>query len=226
MSGDSAQVPVPGDTFPDVMRKLTPVDLKPWMLPLLVAAVCIPVIGGFALAGPAVGLPMGSLAAAVIVIVAIRSKFDEPIEVASSDGERHVLVVALTSIEDPEVAEQVASAVRGPRPGAPADALVLAPALNSTISHWLSDLRGARLGAQERLAVSLGVLAAAGVEARGRVGDTDPVQATEDTLRDFPATEVVFVTGGRKGGRTVDDVRRRLDRPVACLVAGADAEGA
>src|SRR5262249_47158294 len=158
----------------------------------------------------AVGLPMGSLTAAVIVVLAVRAKFDEPIEVAPSDGTRHVLVVALESIEDPPVAERVAETVKGRDPGRPADALVLAPALNSTISHWLSDLRGARLGAQERLAVSLGVLAAAGVDARGQVGDTDPVQAIEDVLRDYPATEVVLVTGEGRSGRAVEEVRRRL----------------
>ena len=48
---------------------------------------------------------------------------------------------------------------------------MLAPALNRRLSHWMSDLRGARLGAQERLAVSLAALAAARVDATGRVGD-------------------------------------------------------
>ena len=90
----------------------------------------------------------------------------------------------------------------------------MAPALNSTVSHWLSDLRRARLGAQERLAVSLAVLATANVEARGSVGDSDPLQATEDTLRSFAAAEVVLVTRPRADAKLVREVRRRLDRRV------------
>ncbi len=56
----------------------------------------------------------------------------------------------------------------------------------------------------------------------GQVGDADPVQAVEDALRTFPAQEVVFVTGpGHQ--QDVDEVRRRLDRPVRILEAGATA---
>ena len=105
-----------------------------------------------------------------------------------------MLVVATAAVETAPAVEAVAAA-RSRAGGA--DVLVMAPALNSTVSHWLSDLRRARLGAQERLAVSLAVLATANVEARGSVGDSDPVQATEDTLRSFPAAEVVLVTRPR-----------------------------
>jgi hypothetical protein len=45
------------------------------------------------------------------------------------------------------------------------------------------------------------------------VGDTDPVQAVEDVLRTFPAQEVVFITDRERPGG-VEEVRRRLDRPV------------
>jgi hypothetical protein len=88
--------------------------------------------------------------------------------------------------------------------------------LNTRVAHWLSDLRKARGDAQRRLAVSLGSLAAAGLDARGQIGDTDPVQAVEDALHTFPAQELVFVTG-RDHDAEVQDVRRRLDRPVRVL---------
>jgi hypothetical protein len=68
------------------------------------------------------------------------------------------------------------------------------------------------------LAVSLGSLAAAGLDAQGQVGDTDPVQAVEDALHTFPAQELVFVTG-RDHYAEVQEVRRRLDRPVRVLDA-------
>ena len=95
---------------------------------------------------------------------------------------------------------------------------MLAPALNRRLSHWMSDLRRARLGAQERLAVSLAALAAARVDATGRVGDADPVQAVEDTLASYPAQEVIFVTGAGENDE-VEDVRRRLDRPLPHVVS-------
>jgi len=65
--------------------------------------------------------------------------------------------------------------------------------------------------------VSLATLAAAGLDARAQVGDSDPVQAIEDTLRSFPAQEGVFVTSEAEESRTIDEVRRRLDRPVRVL---------
>jgi hypothetical protein len=98
--------------------------------------------------------------------------------------------------------------------------LVLAPALNPRLAHWLSDLRGARLAAQERLAVSLAALATAHVEAHGQVGDTDPVQAVEDTLASYPAQEVIFVSGEQDDDAEVGELRRRLDRPLRHVVAG------
>jgi hypothetical protein len=205
------------------VRKLTPVELAPWTLPLIAVAISLPVIALFAIAGPAAGMAAGALVAAAIVVIAARSRFDEEIEVAPAPaGGGGVLVVVSAPIEGAAAIEAVARASR--QAGADPDAdrpavLVLAPALNSRLSHWLSDLRTARLEAQERLAVSLAVLAAAGVDARGQVGDTDPVQATEDALRSFSAREVIFVTAGRRGTAAAATVRRRLDRPVRHVIS-------
>jgi hypothetical protein len=201
------------------VRKLTPVDLPPWSLPLLAIAISVPVVAAFALGGPAAGMAVGALIAAVIVVIAARTRFDEEIEVAAGDGGRGVLVVANAQVEGAGAVDRIRAAKAATGQGA--EVLVLAPALNRPVSHWLSDLRRARLEAQERLAVSLGVLAAAGIDARGQVGDTDPVQAIEDTLRSFPAAEVVIVTGAGSGDDSVSEVRRRLDRPVT-RVAGDD----
>ncbi|HYU60362.1 MAG TPA: hypothetical protein VEK39_06365 [Solirubrobacterales bacterium] len=203
------------------MGRLTPVDLKPWMLPLLAVAISVPIVVAFALAGPGAGTAAGALVAAAIVVIAARSRFDEEIEVAAAPpGESGVLVVATAPIEGAAAVEAVASA-RSREGGDEASVLVVAPALNTTVSHWLSDLRRARLEAQERLAVSLAVLTTAGIEARGSVGDTDPLQATEDALRSFAAGEVVFVTRPGSDERVVREVRRRLDRRVA-QVDGAE----
>jgi hypothetical protein len=74
------------------------------------------------------------------------------------------------------------------------DVLVVAPALNSRLRHWLSDVDPARRAAEGRLARSLERLSAAGIRARGQVGDSDPLQAIEDALSTFPADEIIIAT--------------------------------
>jgi hypothetical protein len=212
------------------MKKLTPVDLKPWMLPLIVLALIVPITAAVLLGGPGAGFAAGAAVAAAILVIAARTRYDEPIEVArATDDRRRVLVVVTEPAADPRTVEAIVSAAgetrgSGASEGEP-EVLVLAPALNRRLSHWLSDLRGARLRAQERLAVSLAALAAAHVEATGKVGDTDPVQAVEDTLASYPALEVIFVTGEGEE-REVAEVRRRLDRPLRHLVVDPGASTA
>jgi hypothetical protein len=207
------------------VRKLEPVRLKAWMLPLIVAALAVPIVVAFVLGGPPAGLAMGAIAAAVILVLAARARFDEPIEVGSSPGDRYMLLVVVTEpIESPRLARTIreisAAGARstGAGPDRHAEVVVLAPALNTPVAHWLSDLRRARFDAQRRLALSLATLAAAEVDARGQVGDSDPVQAVEDALRSFPAQEVVFVAEPDRAVE-VEEVRRRLDRPVRVLSA-------
>jgi hypothetical protein len=214
------------------VRKLTPVELAPWTLPLIVLAVIVPIVGAVLLGGPAAGFIAGAAVAATIIVIAARTRYEEPIEVASpTDRRYHLLVVVTAPADDPGTVEAIAAAAtEGPRRVGidtedGAEVLVLAPALNRRLSHWMSDLRRARLGAQERLAVSLAALAAARVDATGSVGDTDPVQATEDTLASFPAQEVIFVTG-EGAADDVADVRKRLDRPLTHLVAPGPPTGA
>ena len=211
------------------MRRLEPVRLKPWLLPLIVLAIALPIVAAFEFTGPGGGLAVGAIAAATILVLAARATFDEPIEVASAPADRFtMLVVVTTPLEDPGLAgaigEIAAAAAKSTRPGAEQrpEVLVLAPATNSAFAHWLSDLRKARFDAQRRLTLTLATLATVDVDARGEVGDSDTVQAVEDTLRSFPAQEVVFVI--RHGGQgDVGEVRRRLDRPVRVLEVPARA---
>jgi hypothetical protein len=211
------------------VRRLEPVRLKPWLLPLIVLAIAVPIVAAFEFTGPAGGLAVGALAAGTILVLAARATFDEPIEVASAPADRfRMLVVVTTPLEEPGLAgaigEIAAAGAKSTRPGAERkpEVLVLAPATNSAVAHWLSDLRKARFDAQRRLTLSLATLATIDVDAHGEVGDSDTVQAVEDTLRSFPAQEVVFVTEpGRDGD--VTQIRRRLDRPVRVLETPAPA---
>ena len=64
--------------------------------------------------------------------------------------------------------------------GVRAQVFVLSPALNSKLRHWVSDDDAARIEAQSRLDESLYAMRAAGIEARGQIGDSDPLQAMAD----------------------------------------------
>ena len=212
------------------MRKLEPVQLKPWSLPLIVIAVVVPIVAAFMFGGPGAGLAVGALAAAAILVLAARASYDEEIEVGSSPGDRYMLLVVITrSLEDPGTAGAIAEIARAGSSATGADSerapevLVLTPAFAKPVAQWLSDVGPARFDAQRRLALSLGTLAAAHVEARGQVGDADTVQAVEDALRTFPAQEVVFVAGPEHAAQ-IEDVRRRLDRPVRQLPGSSPAQ--
>jgi hypothetical protein len=103
---------------------------------------------------------------------------------------RRILVIANETVAGAELREEIVRRAREDD----AEVLVVCPALNSRIRHWLSDDDRARAEAGRRLESSLGALLAAGVDARGHVGDSDPLQALEDALRAFGADEVVVST--------------------------------
>ena len=83
--------------------------------------------------------------------------------------------------------------MRGRAVGA-ARVLVVCPALNTPIRHWVSDEDDARAAAQERLDASLASMRAAGVEADGEIGDGDPIQAIADAIRTFRPDELILST--------------------------------
>ena len=202
------------------MRRLMPVVLRPWALPLIVVALVAPTVAGFAIAGPPLGLAVGALTAAVVIMLAARARFDEEIEVASPPDARYrLLVVAPEAVDDPLAVEQIAAVTEEGRrhsSGEP-ELRVLAPVRMSALDRWASDVRSARAHAQRVLALSIASLAAAGLDATGRVGDADPVQAIEDELRTFPAREVVLAGGASLEAEAVEELRRRLDRPIRQL---------
>jgi hypothetical protein len=188
------------------------------MLPLIVIALVVPGSVGFLVAGPGLGLAIGALAVATVIFIAVRLHPDEPIEVArAEDRHRRLLLVAIEPIDEPEAVESVRAAAHA---GADLDpeVLVLAPALNSPLSHWASDVRRSRLDAQRKLVLTMGALAAAEVDAHGAVGDPDPLQAVEDALREYAADEVIVGVPQRRresdARELVTELRRRLDLPV------------
>jgi hypothetical protein len=135
-------------------------------------------------------------------------------------GKRRILVVANETVEGGALRDVILRTDGEP----PAEVLVIAPALNSRLRHWLSDEDEARRDAGLRLAASLEHLSAAEIEAEGLVGDADPLQAITDALHAFAAHEIVIATHpeGRSHWLTRDLVgraRRRFAQPIVHVVA-------
>jgi hypothetical protein len=194
--------------------------MSSWKLPLVVAAITVPVAIAFISAGPAIGVAVGALVAVAIVAVAVRQRPREPIAPAGADASAwRVLVVVADPLEDPSAVSQVAAAIGD---DAETRVMVLAPARIGFLDRWASDVEPARHGAQQRLVISVASLAAAGIEAEARVGDEDVVQAVEDQLGSFPASEVILVGAGGEESKglaaAADELRARLRTPFRWVV--------
>jgi hypothetical protein len=192
-----------------------------WKLPLIVAAIAVPIAAGFLLGGAAVGAAVGALAAAAILVVAARQRPRGPIRL-----ERHVLVVATCAVEDPAAVAEISRVARvdGVHGGEGAELLVLAPTQIGFLDRWASDVEPARHRAQQRLVTTVAALAKAGVAAEARVGDEDVVQAVEDQLQSFPATDVILVLGGPEEAAASEaasaELESRLQARFSRLVVG------
>ena len=140
-------------------------------------------------------------------------------------GERRILVIANETVGG----HMLRSAIVERSLDVRQEVLVVTPALNSPLRHWVSDDDEARANARQRLEESLAQLAKAGVEARGEVGDGDPVQAIEDALRTFGADEIIIST--HPEGRSnwlergvVQNARERFAVPITHVVVDLEAE--
>jgi nucleotide-binding universal stress UspA family protein len=98
---------------------------------------------------------------------------------------------------------------------ADADVLVVAPALNSRLRHWLSDEDDARRSAQARVAAFIERLGERGVHAEGRVGDVDPLLAIADALSMFPADQIVIAARPERSTQLVARARTRFRLPTS-----------
>ncbi|MGE5281353.1 MAG: hypothetical protein ACM3N0_03350 [Chloroflexota bacterium] len=187
--------------------------MAPWKLPLIVAALAIPVVAGFFVGGAGVGVAMGALAALAVILVAIAQRPRGPIApAAASDDARHVLIVAASPVEDPDDVARVVGELGLADSGREVEVRVLVPARIGFLDRWASDVESARRAAQQKLVATVAALAKAGVAAEARVGDEDIVQAVEDQLQSYPATEVLLVGEGGDGeDEAAAELRSRLE---------------
>ena len=151
-------------------------------------------------------------------------KVVEPAVWERLSGERRVLVVANETVAGPELLAEL----KRQAAGTGTRVLVVCPALNSPLKHWVSDEDGARDDARARLEASLEAMRAVGIEAHGEIGDDDPLQAIEDALRTFAPDEIVIST--HPEGRSnwlergvVGAARERFSSPVTHVVVDLEA---
>jgi nucleotide-binding universal stress UspA family protein len=105
-----------------------------------------------------------------------------------------------------------------------AEVVVVAPALIGRLGYWTGDDRRSRRDAEKRLELCLESLRESGVEARGSVGDADPLQAIEDALSEFDADAIVVAThSDRRPNWLAHDIvgraQRRFSRPIGQIAA-------
>jgi nucleotide-binding universal stress UspA family protein len=125
-------------------------------------------------------------------------------------------LLVLTS--EPIIAESLRD-VLGPE-ARDAEVMVVAPALHSSrLRFWLSDADEAIAKADAVWRETVENLSDAGVPAAGDTGESDPLEAVEDALREFDADKIVVFThpeGMQRYREEADEqeLERRFGRPV------------
>ena len=194
-------------------------------------------IGAFALIvvaswiDPLLGLAVFLLLTAAAVWIFMRQRGERPprqqVAHVGHPDEHRVLVVANETVGGHELMEEIGELALAGR----SEFLVVCPALNSRLKTWTSDSDAASEAAQRRLDATLKRLADVGIEARGEVGDVDPLVAIEDAVRTFHPDEIVIST--HPAGKSnwlergvVNAARERFDLKVTHVVVDLAAQPA
>jgi hypothetical protein len=140
-------------------------------------------------------------------------------------GMRRILVVANETVAGRHLLQEIERrAAEGEH-----EVLVMSPALAPRLRFLVSDVDGGIRQAEERMRASVDALTRAGVNARGEVGDSDPLLAIEDALCQFPADEMIISTHPRGRSnwlekRVVARAEQRFDVPLTHVVVDLEAE--
>jgi len=133
------------------------------------------------------------------------------------------LVVADEAVAGRELRERLLEQLGG----SPGKVFVVAPALaGSGFKHIMGDIDEAIEPAGERLQRTLEELRAAGIDAGGEVGDSDPLIAIRDEIQKFRPDRIFLVAHRDSEGAFAekglfDNVERDLDVPVTELLVDA-----
>jgi hypothetical protein len=134
---------------------------------------------------------------------------------------RRLLVVVTTEVPDATLRAYVRDLA-----GEDAEVLVVAPASDISRLDWLTNAEDdARVEARSIAHKAAEAAPTTNVEAR--VGDSDPVKAIEDALREFPADEVLVVTRPDDDASWLEEgsaetAQARLRLPVSRVTVAED----
>ena len=175
----------------ETRREFSAVPVAVVMAAVGLAVFCGIWIGAWAAAVVTVGFALIAIAALVVWSTrrAHPPAADAPHVSPVEDGRHRILVVADGYCAVPAFVEELRSHAQS----GPISVFVMAPALESRLGRLTGDQHGYD-DATQRLNAMLDALQGAGMQAGGEVGSSDPLQAADDGLRQFPANEIVFVT--------------------------------
>jgi len=186
--------------------------MKSWHPPLILLAMILPGVIGFAAGGPGFGIMLAGFCLVGLVVIVLRLAPNDPIGMNQHpELVRRLLVVTTFPIEDPRTVERVADEIElsAVEPGT--EVKLLAPASSTFLDRWATDLRAARRRAQRDLVISVASLTLTGVDAGAQVGDENLVYAVEDQLATYDATSVILIS--RENDRfegSVEVLKKRL----------------
>jgi hypothetical protein len=133
----------------------------------------------------------------------------------------------LVMTSEPISAQQLRDALPGDVDLDRTEVMLVAPALqDSPLRFWVTDVDDAIARAERVEEKSVESLDAEGVTARGDTGESDPVQAIQDTLQTFPADRILVFTHPESSQRYREDfdsheLAQRFGRPVDTATVSA-----
>ncbi|HYC80631.1 MAG TPA: hypothetical protein VEB65_02515 [Solirubrobacterales bacterium] len=139
---------------------------------------------------------------------------------------RRLIAVVTDTLQGDEPARELAGSANGEG----IEVRLVVPAVEANVlRHTMGDIDEPREQARSRLEASLRYLQQHGVEARGEVGDPDPVQAAQDALLKEPADEVVFFEYKEGQERWFEDglfehAKESLEPPLRMVVLDGQSE--
>jgi hypothetical protein len=173
------------------------------------------IAAGFFFRDVGLGRTLGVAVALWLVLsVACRPPLTPLVSASRADGRRYLLAVVCPVADAAAAAARIEAAWAGREH--PQDTVVrlVVPIQSRFLDRWASAVDRPRTEARRKLRAITTSLADSGIPAEESVGDEDVVQAVEDEICQFPATEVVLLTGigeePAKVRRTSDELRSRL----------------
>jgi GABA permease len=139
---------------------------------------------------------------------------------------RRVLAVVTDPLDGEEEIDEIRQALGGDE----AELRVVVPAVEANaFRHALGDVDGPSREARVTLERSLQALRAAGIEARGEVGDPEPIRAAQDALLALPADEVLIFEHAATQERWFEDgllerAQEEIEPPLRVVIVETEPE--